>query len=59
MHNRKNFGASVFNLAVLHLLSKVLQDYHPDKVDAIHGSMWAFVCNEISKRLNFHFENFK
>ena len=41
------------------IYAQVLQDYHPDKVDAAHGPMWTFVCNEISKRLNFHFENLK
>lgn len=44
---------------VKHLLLKVIQDYHPDKVDADHGEQWKLVSEEISKRLNKYFGELK
>ena len=42
-----------------HLLLKVIQDYHPDKVADHHGEQWKLVSEEISKRLNRYFGELK
>ena len=44
---------------VKHLLLKVIQDYHPDKVADDHGEQWKLVSEEISKRLNKYFGELK
>ena len=44
---------------IKHLLLKVIQDYHPDKVADHHGEQWKLVSEEISKRLNKYFGELK
>jgi len=44
---------------VKHLLLKVIQDYHPDKVEEAHGEKWKIISEEISKRVTKYYEQLK
>jgi len=44
---------------VKHLLLKVIQDYHPDKVEEAHGEKWKIISEEISKRVTKYYEQMK
>ena len=42
------------------ILIKALSVYHPDKVDEkLYGMKWKVLCEEITKMLNFHYEQTK
>ena len=41
------------------ILLKVIQDYHPDKVNEEHGEKWKTVSEDIVKRVTKYYENLK
>ena len=40
-------------------LLKVIQDYHPDKVNEEHGEKWKTISEDIVKRVTKYYENLK
>ena len=54
---RKNDPDSKKKLKML--LLKVIQDYHPDKVNEEHGEKWKTISEDIVKRVNKYHENLK